>query len=85
MDSLQGGRPHTRGRKWCLSKQKKKSCRIWEKMNGVQVKFKESQVLIGSKQSMAACKGVNIDIILNCEVDAGPYFLENSKVKVGVG
>lgn len=54
-------------------------------MNGVQVKFKESQVLIGSKQSMAACKGVNIDIILNCEVDAGPYFLENSKVKVGVG
>lgn len=49
------------------------------------MKFRESRVLIGSKQkSMAVCRGVNINISLNCEVDPGPYFLENPTGKVGV-
>lgn len=29
-------------------------------------------------------KGVSTNMSLNCGVDPGPYFFENSKVKVGV-
>lgn len=46
--------------------------------------FKESGVLIGSKQSKAVGKGVSTNMSLNCGVDPGPYFLEHSRVKVGV-
>lgn len=67
-----------------LNQRKEKSYRTGEKSGWCAGEIYVELVVIGSKQSVAVCERVSINLGLNCEGDPRPCFLESPKAKVDV-